>query len=116
MQHLQKTGGGGQDVRPSAVRRSDVQTLPTLATLSAPFGGEPHTNTRGRLDTAVRVHRFGELAQTHACCRSVCAPLGGQNWGGRRNLGTGVAAERFRFVPLAQSAALAGSCSPFVRP
>src|SRR5438445_2301980 len=45
----------------------------SCATLSAPIGGATHADTRGRLETAVRVHRFGELAQTHACRRSVCA-------------------------------------------
>src|SRR6266576_3925429 len=30
------------------------------------YTGEPHADTLRRLETAVRVHRFGEFAQTHA--------------------------------------------------
>src|SRR5260370_25866617 len=69
-----------------------VDFLFPCATLSAPFGGETHADTRGRLETVVRVHGFGELAQTHAGGGSVCARLCAQSRGGRRNLGAGGAA------------------------
>src|SRR6266478_9965103 len=62
------------------------------ATLSAPFEGATHADTRGRLETIVRVHGFGELAQTHAGGGSLCARLCAQSRSGRRNLGAGGAA------------------------
>jgi len=37
--------------------------------------GEPHADPRRRLETALRVHRFREPAQTHACRRSLCPRL-----------------------------------------
>src|SRR5258708_39897119 len=43
--------------------------------------GETDADTRGRLDTAVRIHRFGELAQTHAGGRGVCGGLLAQSRG-----------------------------------
>src|SRR6266853_4009341 len=92
-----------------------VDFLFPCATLSAPFGGETHADTRGCLETVVRVHGFGELAQTHAGGGSVCARLCAQSRGGRRNLGAGGAAARFRLRALAQSGAFAGSGASFGR-
>src|SRR6266478_569234 len=77
---------------PSEIRRGRVALSCDCATLSAPFGGETHADTRGRLETIVRVHGFGELAQTHAGGGSVCARLCAQSRGRRRNLGAGGAA------------------------
>jgi len=56
-------------------------------TIGSIVGGEPHADTRGRLETVVRVHGFGELAQTHAGGGSVRARLCAQSRGRRRNLG-----------------------------
>src|SRR6266566_8605166 len=46
------------------------------------ISGAPHADTRGCLETVVRIHGFGEPAQTHARCRSMCSRLCAQN--GRR--------------------------------
>src|SRR6266581_3466147 len=76
-------------VLPSPVSLSTVNFLFPCATLSAHFGGEPkrraearplhwgetHADPRRRLETALRVHRFGELAQAHAGGGSVRACL-----------------------------------------
>src|SRR6266704_3269442 len=75
--------------------------------------GATDADTRGWLETAVRVHRFGEFAQTHACRRSVCARLCAQIGRRRRNLGPCRAAARFRLRALAQSRARARSGASF---
>src|SRR5258708_5887926 len=93
-----------------------VDFLFPCATLSAPLrGGEPDADTRGCLETAVRVHGFREFAQTHAGSGSVCARLCAQDRGGRRDLGAGSTAARFRLRALAQSGAFAGSGASFGR-
>src|SRR6267378_693885 len=53
------------------------------------IGGEPHADTRGRLETVVRVHGFGEFAQAHAGGGSLRARLCAEGQGGRRSLGAG---------------------------
>src|SRR5260370_19407260 len=93
-----------------------VDFLFPCATLSAPLrGGAPDADTRGCLETAVRVHGFREFAQTHAGSGSVCARLCAQDRGGRRDLGAGRTAARFRLRALAQSGAFAGSGASFGR-
>jgi hypothetical protein len=44
--------------------------FPPFATLPVPFG-EPHADTRRRLETSLRIHRFRKPAQTHARSRSL---------------------------------------------
>src|SRR6266849_6098776 len=87
--------------------------LLSCATLLVLFWGEPDADTRGCLETVVRIHRFGELAQTHAGGGGVRARLRAESRRGRRNVGAGGAAARFRLRALAQSGALAGSGASF---
>src|SRR5260370_42301025 len=67
------------------------------------IGGETDADTRGWVETVVRVHGFGEFAQAHAGGGGVCAGLCAQSRGGCRDLGAGGAAARFRFRTPAQS-------------
>src|SRR5260370_41490092 len=62
------------------------------------IGGEKDADTRGWLETVVRVHGFGEFAQAHAGGGGVWGGLWAQNRGWWRGLGGGGAAGRFRFT------------------
>src|SRR5229473_3333676 len=58
--------------------------FPLRYTIGSIAGGEPDADTRGCLETAVRVHGFREFAQTHAGSGSVCARKTGadeETWG-----------------------------------
>src|SRR6266436_4926991 len=104
-----------QRLRVILFRSSLLNFQPSTVNCRLPFSlrytirfilGEPHADPRGRLETALRVHRFREPAQAHACRRSVCPRLRPQNRRRRRNLEPRRAAARFRLRALAQPGAL----------
>src|SRR5260370_13061252 len=69
------------------------------------IGGETDADTRGWLETVVRVHGFGEFAQAHAGGGGGWAGLCAQSPGGCRGLGAVGAAARVRVTAPAQSGA-----------